>query len=170
MIESLIPTHRTHLPKTCQHPDPIYTHSDTKYSPIPTYRSFRMAIPTGQIVHSRDNPTQTRSLPSILLLLLLSTVPRLFSASPQTDPSPLIASKCLKTAILVSRNRSTQFCAQASSVLSSLPLEIREVMHFFQHISVKPWIAVEMSETSMSGAGAEGGGWRVRAKDRVGMR
>ena len=29
---------------------------------------------------------------------------------------------------------------------------------------------MEMSETSMSGARAEGGGWRVRAKDRVGMR
>jgi hypothetical protein len=48
-------------------------------------------------------------------------------------------SRCFRTARLVSIHRSTQFDAQASSVLSRRPDEIFEVMHFFQQVSAMWW-------------------------------
>lgn len=49
----------------------------------------------------------------------------------------LIFSNCLITKKFASKNRSTQFFAQLSSVLSSFPLLIDPVMHFVQQISVR---------------------------------
>ena len=56
--------------------------------------------------------------------------------------SPLICSKCFNTAIFASKNLSTQFVVQLSSLPLSLPLDILPVMHFVQHMSVRLWIAV----------------------------
>lgn len=54
----------------------------------------------------------------------------------------LIESKCFITVKFASKNRSTQFCAQASSFLSSFPLRTVPVTHFFQQMSVREWTAV----------------------------
>lgn len=56
---------------------------------------------------------------------------------PHTPPCPLISSKCFSTASFASKNLSTQFCVQLSSVLSNVPLEIPFVTHFVQQISVR---------------------------------
>lgn len=56
----------------------------------------------------------------------------------------LICSKCLITVQLPSRNLSTQFCKQGSSLLSSFPPRIEPVMHFFQQMSVRECTARDM--------------------------
>ena len=162
--EGLMPTHRTRLSESYQHPEPIYTHSDSNaiYPPVRIYSSFFVWCYTSVESYTRrTSPNQIRfstvcSAPPFALHHI-ETLP----TSPQTVPFPLIASKCLRTAILASINRSTQFCAQASSVLSSLPLEMRDVMHFFQQISVRLWIAAGMSGTRMRVACVKGGGQRI---------
>lgn len=55
-----------------------------------------------------------------------------------------ISSRCFKIPIWVSIHRSTQFCAQASSVLLRVLDEILEVMHFFQHTSLSWWTTVHI--------------------------
>jgi hypothetical protein len=54
----------------------------------------------------------------------------------------LICSKFLMTTKFASMKRSTQFCIQGSSLLSSLPDEILPVMHLRKQVSVREWIAV----------------------------
>lgn len=44
--------------------------------------------------------------------------------------------------MLASMKRSTQFCMQGSSYLSSFPELILLVMHFLKQVSVREWIAV----------------------------
>jgi hypothetical protein len=46
------------------------------------------------------------------------------------------------TTRFASMKRSTQFCIQGSSLLSSLPEEILPVMHLRKQVSVREWIAV----------------------------
>jgi hypothetical protein len=53
----------------------------------------------------------------------------------------LICSKFLMTTKFASMKRSTQFCIQGSSLLSSLPDEILPVMHLRKQVSVREWIA-----------------------------
>lgn len=57
------------------------------------------------------------------------------------DISPLISSKCFNTAVFASKNLSTQFCVQLSSLLLSLPPEMPPVIHLVQQMSVRLWIA-----------------------------
>lgn len=54
----------------------------------------------------------------------------------------LICSKFLMTTRFASMKRSTQFCMQGSSLLSSFPDEILPVMHLRKQVSVREWMAV----------------------------
>lgn len=62
-------------------------------------------------------------------------------------------------------NLSTQFVAQLSSLRSSLPLAMRDVMHFLQQVSVRVWMAVRgvrifcFMERERRGAYEGRGGW-----------
>lgn len=90
------------------------------------------------IVHRNIQKSHPRSITHLCLFWLLSQSTYRSAAYCWF----LIFSKCLMTVRLASRNRSTQFCAQVSSPLSSFPLRIVPVTHFFQQVSVRECIAV----------------------------
>lgn len=119
------------------------------------------------LLHPQPTPSPTPApTPSAHTLPHPYPLPPIHSFFLKTTPyiSPLICSKCFKTAVFASKNRSTQFVVQLSSFPLNFPFEIPPVMHFVQQISVRLWIAAMMpavvslsSLTRKEEMGGEGG-------------
>lgn len=98
--------------------------------------------PPHKIIHAPQPLATYRTVdPSISqttnVFLVVQTLPNAFIPLKSYYVDLLIASNCFSTKLFASMNRSTQFCMQGSSYLSSLPDEILEAIHFLKHISVR---------------------------------
>lgn len=124
----------THSPSPSNPDLPCQPQTHLQYSPLYAIPNrTRPSTLTSPNIIQRAPPPQPHSPPPFIHS----------SQSPtHTPPWPLNSSKCFKTVMFASMNRSTQFAVQLSSPRSKLPDPIRPVTHLRQQMSVRAWTAV----------------------------